>query len=132
MHVHVNKTAHCRSIKLVSHLQFPKGFFFRVRYTTDSERKNRSYSNKALNTNKTKIFVNLTVGRDLETEFVRGFGSENTDQRWAYFHLVAGTSPTNSSHSWISIICGDKSRGIVPRIQSWFEFVGQVAEFWSL
>ena len=39
VHVPVNKTVHCRSINLVSHLQFPKGFFlFRVRYTIDSEK----------------------------------------------------------------------------------------------
>ena len=70
-----------------------------------------SYSNKALNRNKTKILVNLTVGRYLKTEIVRGFGSENTDQRLAYFHLVAGTCPTNISHAGTSIICGDKSQG---------------------
>ena len=77
---------------------------------------------------------NLTVGRHLETAFVRGYGSENTDQRLVYFHLVAGTCPTNSSHAATSIIWGDKSPGLVPRIQTRFEFVGQVAgtKFWSL
>ena len=63
---------------------------------------------------------------------MRGFGSENTDQRLAYFHLVAGTCPTNSSHAGTSIICGDKSRGLVPRIQTWFDFVEQVAGTKSL
>ena len=73
----------------------------------------------ALNTNKTKILVNLTVGRHLETEFVRGFGSENTDQRLAYFHLVAETCPTNSSHTGTSIICGDLSHEFKHGLNSW-------------
>ena len=38
-------------------------------------------------------FFNLTAGRHLKTEFVRGYGSENTDQQLVYFHLVAGTCP---------------------------------------
>ena len=74
------------------------------------------------------------VARHLEMEFLRDYGTWNTDQRLVYFHLVAGTCPTNSSHAGTSIIWGDKSLRLVPRNQTMFEFVGRVAgtKFWSL
>ena len=48
-------------------------------------------------------------------------------ERLVYFHLVAGTCPTNILHAGTSIIWGDTSRGLVLGIQTMFEFVGQVA-----
>ena len=105
-------------------------FSSRVRYsTTHPEQKNSSHLNKAFNKNKFKIY-----SRTCRTGFVVGYGTKNIDQRLVWFHLVAGTCPTNSSHAGTSINWGDTSLQIVPRIQKWFEIVGQVAgtKFWSL
>ena len=57
-------------------------------------------------------------------------GAYHTDQLLVYFNLVAGTSPTNSSHEGFQGLVA----GTSPTNSNQFEFLGQVAgtKFWSL